>query len=281
MDYKIQDYAGVLGNSHFFSSRLVNEFRFQFANRDYDALPADPLGPEVTINGVAALGRDFYVPSTRNEKRWQWLDNMTVVAGKHDIKFGVQYTKGRGNWMGGYFQNSVNFLYPQRWTQSVANMQSWYGDTGLMFYNNKDTLNPFLTVRTADSMGAFFDDQWSIGTRLTLNLGARFARANGFIPEQCRSASDPPLESVFTLSYVGAMYDAHSPQQFLHSVQELLRTSPDLRGRFRVRLVGAGAAKVAARVRELRLLDTIEVRDQRIAGSDYKGWIFQYNHRIQ
>jgi hypothetical protein len=96
--------------------------------------------------------------------------------GKHDIKFGVQYTKGRGNWQGGYFQNFVNFLYPVRWTQSVTNMQSWYGDTGLLFYNNRDTLNPFLTVRTADSTGAFFDDQWSIGKRLTLNLGLRFDR---------------------------------------------------------------------------------------------------------
>jgi Carboxypeptidase regulatory-like domain/TonB dependent receptor len=96
--------------------------------------------------------------------------------GEHDIKFGVQYTKGRGNWQGGYFQNYVNFLYPMRWTQSVANMQAWYGDTGLLFYNNRDTLNPFLTVRTADSTGAFFDDQWSVGRRLTLNLGLRFDR---------------------------------------------------------------------------------------------------------
>ena len=96
--------------------------------------------------------------------------------GQHDIKFGVQYTKGRGNWQGGYFQNHVNFLYPSRWTQSVANMQAWYGDTGLLFYNNRDTLNPFLTVRTADNAGAFFDDQWSINSRLTLNLGLRFDR---------------------------------------------------------------------------------------------------------
>src|SRR5262249_43138833 len=87
-NYSIQDYAGVFGDSQFWGSRLVNEFRFQFANRDYDALPADPFGPEITINGVAALGRDFYLPSKRTEKRWQWLDNMTVVAGKHQIKFG-------------------------------------------------------------------------------------------------------------------------------------------------------------------------------------------------
>ena len=96
--------------------------------------------------------------------------------GQHDIKFGVQYTKGRGNWQGGYFQNYVNFLYPYRWTQSVANMQAWYGDTGLLFYNNRDSLNPFLTVRTADSTGFFFDDQWSITKRLTANLGLRFDR---------------------------------------------------------------------------------------------------------
>ena len=32
-------------------------------------------------------------------------------------------------------------------------MQDWYGDTGLLFYNHKDTINPFLTVRTADSTG--------------------------------------------------------------------------------------------------------------------------------
>jgi outer membrane receptor protein involved in Fe transport len=94
--------------------------------------------------------------------------------GEHDVKFGVQYTKGRGNWQGGYFQNYVNFLYPYRWTQSVANMQSWYGDTGLLFYNNRDTLNPFLTVRAADSLGLFFDDQWNVADRLTINLGVRF-----------------------------------------------------------------------------------------------------------
>ena len=90
-NYSTQDYAGVFGDSYFFSPRLVNEFRFQFANRDYDALPADPFGPEITINGVAALGRDFYLSSKRNEKRWQWLDNVTVVAGKHQIKFGGDF----------------------------------------------------------------------------------------------------------------------------------------------------------------------------------------------
>ncbi|HVO12926.1 MAG TPA: TonB-dependent receptor [Vicinamibacteria bacterium] len=94
--------------------------------------------------------------------------------GQHDIKFGVQYTKGRGNRQEGYFQNYVNFLYPLRSTQNIQEMKDWYGDTGLMFYNNVYRVNPTLTVRTADSLGAFFDDQWSLGKRLTINLGLRY-----------------------------------------------------------------------------------------------------------
>ncbi len=94
--------------------------------------------------------------------------------GEHDLKFGVQYTKGRSDAQGGYFQNYANFLYPYRWTQSVQEMQDWYGDTGLLFYNNQYRVNPTLTARTADSTGVFFDDQWSPSKRFTINLGLRF-----------------------------------------------------------------------------------------------------------
>jgi Carboxypeptidase regulatory-like domain/TonB dependent receptor-like, beta-barrel len=96
--------------------------------------------------------------------------------GQHDIKFGVQYTKGRGNRQEGYFQNYVNFLYPYRWTRFVSEMQEGYGDNGLLFYNNQYFINPFLTVRTADSTGFFVDDRWSPTKRLTFNLGFRFDR---------------------------------------------------------------------------------------------------------
>ena len=87
-NYKIQDYAIAAGDSAFFGSNRVNEFRFQFANRDYDTLPADPIGPEITINGFVGLGRDYFLPSLRNEKRIQLLDNFTIAMGKHVVKFG-------------------------------------------------------------------------------------------------------------------------------------------------------------------------------------------------
>lgn len=96
--------------------------------------------------------------------------------GEHDIKFGAQFTKGRSNTLNGYFQGYANFLYPYRWTQNVNYMQSWYGDTGLIFYNLHDAVNPFLTVATSDSLAFFLDDQWNPTKRLTVNLGLRYDR---------------------------------------------------------------------------------------------------------
>jgi glycosyltransferase involved in cell wall biosynthesis len=71
----------------------------------------------------------------------------------------------------------------------------------------------------------------------------------------------PPQEDVFTLSYVGAMYDAHSPEPFLHAVARLAGERPDVRARLRVRLVGAGAARVAQRARELEIADVVVVQE--------------------
>ena len=72
---------------------------------------------------------------------------------------------------------------------------------------------------------------------------------------------DPAPEPVFTFAYVGALYDAHSPEPFLHGVAALVAQRADLRSRFRVRLVGSGAARVATRVRELGLTDLVQVQD--------------------
>jgi outer membrane receptor protein involved in Fe transport len=145
-------------------------------------------------NSQYGINGDFpYVESQKSSRQTVQAD-MSYYAedflGEHDIKFGAQFTKGRGNWMGGYFQNYANFTYPLGcWWENVAGLgykieymkwQTWYYNgafqDGLLFYNNKVEMNPFLTVRHADSLGFFIDDQWSPTKRLTLNLGLRYDR---------------------------------------------------------------------------------------------------------
>ena len=122
------------------------------------------------------------------------------ILGQHDIKFGVQYTKGRGNRQEGYLQNYVNFLYPMGYDYNVDYLKNYYNADGLMFYNNRDTINPTLTVRTADSTGLFLDDQWSPTKRFTINLGLRFDRMSTkydvgevyAFPSSPEAINDPP-----------------------------------------------------------------------------------------
>ncbi|MCP4147723.1 MAG: TonB-dependent receptor [bacterium] len=92
--------------------------------------------------------------------------------GEHDMKFGVQYTKGSGDWMGGYFHGYANTAYPYGYDRYVADNP----EEGLHVYVNRTEMNPFLTVRNTDSFGIFFDDQWSPFDRLTVNLGVRYDR---------------------------------------------------------------------------------------------------------
>lgn len=95
--------------------------------------------------------------------------------GEHDIKFGVQLTKGSLKSINGYFRGYTNAAYPVRWCGPNVNyMTNWYGDTGCKFYVRKTYEDPYSVVRTSDAFGFFIDDQWAPTRRLTFNLGLRY-----------------------------------------------------------------------------------------------------------
>ena len=100
----------------------------------------------------------------------QYVENF---LGEQDIKFGVQYTTGNGSDLSGYFLGYANFAYPYRWTQDIGYLEYAYGDTGMLWYVNQYHIQPFETVRNFKNVGAFFDNQWTVSPRLTLNLGLR------------------------------------------------------------------------------------------------------------
>jgi hypothetical protein len=130
------------------------------------------VAKDMGINGAFP-----WVESYRNNRQTVQADVSSYTdkfLGEHDMKFGVQYTKAKGNAFNGYFHGYGLNAYPYAWDQSVDYMQDSFG--GFPMYVNKVTKKPYLTVRSANSLGVFFDDQWTIGDRFTINIGMRYDR---------------------------------------------------------------------------------------------------------
>ena len=161
--------------------------------------------------GTQSIGvnGDFpYVEKQKSNRQTLQADGSHYAAnflGDHELKYGVQYTRSHGDWVGGYFQGYANFSYPYPWDYGPATNWWWNGpadwqwgtatDPVFPIYNNKTYRNPWLTVRQSDNTGLFFDDTWSVNSRLSLNVGVRWDRqtakyGEGEVYEMPKTPSD-------------------------------------------------------------------------------------------
>lgn len=93
---KNRTYTIVTQLTSIISSKLLNEFRFQFA-REERPRENNGTGPEVTVrnNGanVAIYGRRAFLPVEQFDDRYQVTNNISLVAGKHTFKFGFDFNR--------------------------------------------------------------------------------------------------------------------------------------------------------------------------------------------
>lgn len=101
------------------------------------------------------------------------------LAGDHDFKVGVQYSHGKAKSQGGYNAGIVYSDYTYY----------YYGEPYL--YQYKYEFAPYTYGAESDHVGVFLDDTWSIGDRLTFNIGLRYDYAKGWIPDMPEIAVDP------------------------------------------------------------------------------------------
>ena len=175
---------------------------FMVDNRS--ALPSGHADYPGLINWWKALPTDGAVGGAFEAWNGNLTSRSTIQAdvshyaenflGEHDIKFGVQYTRGRKNGSTGDFfsrqltnPNTGDDLglmgfyqtgYITGYYYYSIDAQNYYygiaGQDGLVMNINTYYSTPRKTVRTSDSTGFFFDDQWAPSKRLTFNLGARY-----------------------------------------------------------------------------------------------------------
>lgn len=158
------DQTLAAGNVATLSARTVNETRAQVSTSNLQAPPVDPLGPAVSIAGVASFGTLSYSPTARTNRLYQIVDNLSHQSGAHAFRTGVDFL---------YNDLGITFPRAARGSYSFASMADFLAGT----YNNAGFTQTFgrnfVGLRNPN-VGWYAQDEWKVSDRLTVNAGVRY-----------------------------------------------------------------------------------------------------------
>jgi outer membrane receptor protein involved in Fe transport len=178
-----RDAAGVAQDTWTLSNNKVNQFTFQYARRGlnyfYNTKIPGGADPAVNIPGYAYFGREPYSYIQRVENRYQFIDNFSWTLGRHDTKFGSDFTDlplkatftvnyGGVYDFGAFTSGALGLpsVFP-----NLSPVQS-YG-AGLPGDFIQGIGSPTDTFSNKP-LGLFWQDSWRARHNLTLNLGVRY-----------------------------------------------------------------------------------------------------------
>src|SRR5205085_9380391 len=164
---KSDTFSGTLTST--LSKKIVNEARFQLA-RDKEPGQANSDQPEAVINtgaGNLNIGRNNFSPRETTIKRFQAIDNVSLVSGRSNWKVGLDFNFDRiFNFFPGLFSGSYTF---PSYTAFASNTPSAFTQNFPGVGTTGGTTHPNI------SEYAFYgqnDFHWN--SKLTLNLGLRY-----------------------------------------------------------------------------------------------------------
>jgi hypothetical protein len=173
-DYVSNEFSTTTWN-WIINTRLINEARFQYG-RDFESETPNASGPSIRIFGGAAdFGMATFLPRAMypDEKRFQWVDNLSWVRGRHQFKFGVDINYVREQLVN-LFQGGGFYTYfsLNDFAHDLAN------PSGMNYGSFSQAVDPI-----HGSGGGFFtttdhnfyvQDNVQVRSNLTLNLGLRY-----------------------------------------------------------------------------------------------------------
>jgi hypothetical protein len=170
------DQTVQVSNVTTFSSRTLNEARFQFTNSRLDAPVNDEVGPAVNIAGVANFGTATVSPLARDINLYEWVDNVSTQRGNHSLKGGVDF-----------LYNRVNIVFPGA-VQGVYAFSSLNNFLNGNYLNYQQAFGAPSQFQSNPNVGVFVQDEWRIRPDLTLNAGLRYDLQ--FLPDPIKTDTD-------------------------------------------------------------------------------------------
>ena len=144
------------------SPALLSETRFQYAPRKLTQYDNDPIGPRVSISGVATFGRNINFPVLLDETRYQLMQDFSYQRGRHFFKAGLDV-----NWVKAHTSFPVSFAG----SFSFSNLANFVAGRASTF--SQGFGNPVIDLPDT-LIGLYIQDSFKVHRDVTLVYGLRY-----------------------------------------------------------------------------------------------------------
>ncbi len=186
----------MASETHVFSQTVTNEARvgftylhtgFQHPNAanlgfaqsvGFGGIPTAPLNgglPAVSVGGISGFGSPTWSTTDEHENVYQIIDNVTKIVGSHALKAGVSFESIRFSTLQPQ-QSRGSYSYNGTYTSNLKASNTGYGvaDFLLDLQNSAGLSNEVTNGDARWDNAAYFQDDWRLNQKLTLNLGVRW-----------------------------------------------------------------------------------------------------------
>src|SRR5579864_9304692 len=220
-----------------FSPTLVNQatLGFQYWNNLIDSTGRTPL---FTFPTGIQFGTNTNVPQNSIQRKYQFKDDLSKTVGKHTFKTGFDFI-----WtpfMGGFFEfnPTLELDYSLLPSQILALPQGFQTPGLLVGGNSNNGMSiavgdPTFIIKDAKQLGLYFQDDWKVTHRLTVNLGIRWDKDFDFIggSDVANSRTFQELQAAAPFSPLAASLVAKKATDYSKGFSPRVGFAYDLTGR--------------------------------------------------